>query len=428
MVDGLHRLGHDAVVGGHHQDGHVGNHGAAGPHGGKGFVAGGVQEGDGIALHVHLVGADVLGDAAGFAGHHVGVSDIVQKGGLAVVHVAHNYHHGSPGLQVLLPVLGGVDKALLDGDNHLFFHLTAHLLGDDGGGVEVDNVGEGGHNPVFNEALHHLGPGLFHPGGQLTHTDLVGDEHLGGGLLGNLQLEAAHPVLLLLAALVAEGLAPAALLAAPLVLLLELLLAPPHVLAALVSEVLQPLVILLQVHRRAATGVHHLLGGDAAGRLLDRGLALLLGLGLGRGPGALALSGLGLVLLLPMGSGRTALRLGCGLLFGLGLVVDVGIDLFDGVDLVMLGQILKDNRQLQVGQGLHVVLGGVTVLGQDVHDLLGGQGLPLLGKVLGQLMDGIFNHHRCMHLVSQGLRNLPVRRRPPGPLLADVGRSAREPS
>ena len=80
VVDGLNRLGHDAVVGGHHQDGHIGDRGAAGAHGGEGLVAGGVQEGDGLALHVHLIGADVLGDAAGLARRHVGVADIVQQG------------------------------------------------------------------------------------------------------------------------------------------------------------------------------------------------------------------------------------------------------------------------------------------------------------------------------------------------------------
>ena len=41
VVDGLHGLGHDAVVGGHHQDGDIGDHGAPGPHGGEGLVAGG---------------------------------------------------------------------------------------------------------------------------------------------------------------------------------------------------------------------------------------------------------------------------------------------------------------------------------------------------------------------------------------------------
>ena len=37
-----------------------------------------------------LVGADVLGDAAGLAGDHVGVADAVEQLGLAVVDVAHD--------------------------------------------------------------------------------------------------------------------------------------------------------------------------------------------------------------------------------------------------------------------------------------------------------------------------------------------------
>ena len=75
VVDGLHGLGHDAVVRRHHQDGDVRDHGAPGPHGGKRLVARGIQEGDGLAVHLHLIGADVLGDAAGLAGRHGGVAD-----------------------------------------------------------------------------------------------------------------------------------------------------------------------------------------------------------------------------------------------------------------------------------------------------------------------------------------------------------------
>ncbi len=65
VVDGLDRLGHDAVVGGDDQHGDVGDLGAAGAHGREGLVAGRVQEGDLLAVDLHLVGADVLGDAAG---------------------------------------------------------------------------------------------------------------------------------------------------------------------------------------------------------------------------------------------------------------------------------------------------------------------------------------------------------------------------
>ena len=67
----------------------------------------------------------MLGDAARLAGDHVGVADIVQQGGLTVVDVAHDHHHGGAGLKVLLLVLGGVDQLLLDGDHDFLLHLAA---------------------------------------------------------------------------------------------------------------------------------------------------------------------------------------------------------------------------------------------------------------------------------------------------------------
>ena len=380
VVDGLHGLGHDAVVGGHHQDGDIGDHGAPGAHGGKGFVAGGVQEGDGLALHLDLVGADVLGDAAGLARDHIGVADIVQQGGLAVVHVAHDHHHGGAGLQVLGLVLGGVDELLLNGDDDLLLHLAAQLLGDDGGGVEVDDVAERGHNAVFDEALDHLGAGLFHAGGQLAHADLVGDLDHQGVLLGDLGLEAAHLFLLLLPALAAlEAAAPA------LVPALELLLAALHLVGLAGGQLLQPLVVLLQVHVAALAGIHHLFfrhagGGTAGGRLgaLPRRLALRRPLALAGRTGRLLGPALGSRLLLGRGSG--------GLLGRLGLPVDVGVDALDAVHRVVLGQIVEDNGQLAVLQHLHVVLGGLGVFRQDVGDLLGAQ-----VKVLGHLMHAVFD-------------------------------------
>ena len=57
-------------------------------------MAGGIQKRDHIPVHVHSVSADVLGDAAGFFRSDGGLADGVQQGGLAVVHVAHDHHHG----------------------------------------------------------------------------------------------------------------------------------------------------------------------------------------------------------------------------------------------------------------------------------------------------------------------------------------------
>ena len=102
MLDGLHGLRHDAVVGRHHQHHDVGGLGAARAHGGEGRVAGRVQEGDDALARLHLVGADVLGDAAGLPGRHLGAADVIEERGLAVIDVAHDRDHRRARLEVRL--------------------------------------------------------------------------------------------------------------------------------------------------------------------------------------------------------------------------------------------------------------------------------------------------------------------------------------
>jgi hypothetical protein len=68
VVDRLDRLRHHAVVGRDHQNGDVGRLRATGAHCGEGGVAGRVDEGDLLTVLLDLIGADVLGDAARFAG------------------------------------------------------------------------------------------------------------------------------------------------------------------------------------------------------------------------------------------------------------------------------------------------------------------------------------------------------------------------
>ncbi len=114
VVDRLDGLRHHAVVGGHDDHRDVGDLGAAGAHGREGLVAGGVEEGDRVVVVVDLVGADVLGDAAGLAGRHLGLADRVEQRGLAVVDVAHDRDHGRALDQLLVGVLvGGLGLGLL---------------------------------------------------------------------------------------------------------------------------------------------------------------------------------------------------------------------------------------------------------------------------------------------------------------------------
>jgi hypothetical protein len=133
VVDGLKRLRHDAVVGGDHDDHDVGDLGAAGTHAGKGFVTRRIEEDDLAAGsrraflgELHLVSADVLGDAAGFAGCDVGFANGVEQRGLAVIDVAHDGDHGRTGNFELAGVFGF--ENLFDGlVGDLFF------VADDGG-------------------------------------------------------------------------------------------------------------------------------------------------------------------------------------------------------------------------------------------------------------------------------------------------------
>src|SRR5699024_7933104 len=158
VVERLDRLGHHAVVRGDHQDRDVGDVRTAGTHGGERLVTRGVDEGQRtlllLVLDLHLVGADVLGDAAGLPGADLRLPDRVQQAGLAVVDVAHDGHDGRSRQAVLVVLLGELGVAIdvevpqllallvLRGDD---LDLVAQLLAQQAEGVLVQRLGRGGH-------------------------------------------------------------------------------------------------------------------------------------------------------------------------------------------------------------------------------------------------------------------------------------------
>ncbi|SKY18313.1 Uncharacterised protein [Mycobacteroides abscessus subsp. abscessus] len=109
VVHGLHRLRHDAVVGGDHEDRDVGRLGTTGTHGGERLVTRGVDERDqsivAVEVRIHLVGTDVLGDATGLALTHVLLTDGVEQAGLAVVDVTHDGDHRRTLFEILFAAL-----------------------------------------------------------------------------------------------------------------------------------------------------------------------------------------------------------------------------------------------------------------------------------------------------------------------------------
>ena len=366
MVNGFYRLGHDAVVGSHHQNGNVGTHGAPGPHGGKGGVAGGIQEGDEILPHPHGVCANVLGNPAGLTGNHIGFPDGVQQAGFAMVYVAHDHHHRAAGLQLLGGVHMVVNELLFNGDGDLPFYPAAHLRGHKLCGVKVNVLIDGGHYPIFQQGFDDLRRRLLHPAGQFAYRDLIRDFYRQGRFLNHFQAQAAH--FLLLFAFGFAALELAALFVALGLPTADFLLAAGEVLHPLGYQGIHPVVKPLGIHPDGG-GIHHP-ALPAALRLLGSGGAFCR-----LGFGGLPLSGFGLRLaglILPggrlLGPGGLA---GVPGRFRLGLLGG-GKHLLQGSNLVVLGNMVKKCVQLLVGEHLAVTSGPFRILAHNIGHFFGG--------------------------------------------------------
>ena len=212
---------HHAVVGGDDEDGDVGRLGAAGAHGGERLVARRVEEGDLAALRVDLVGADVLGDAAGLALGDVGRADRVEQLGLAVVDVAHDRHHRRPrrgrwGRCRPRPA-GSRSRRSPVGTTSGTCSLVSQpsAVATRCGGVEVDLLVDVGHDADLHQFLDDLDAGCLQIFGQFGHRhhrrqrDRFADDRRGGAADGDGAGTPAASALARLAPPAAAGAAPA---------------------------------------------------------------------------------------------------------------------------------------------------------------------------------------------------------------------------
>ena len=179
VVDGLHGLRHDAVVGGYDQHGDVRHLGAAGAQGGERLVAGRVEERDPPAVVVDLVGADVLRDAAGLGLDDRALADRVEERRLAVVDVAHDRDHGRPGRQIVGVVLVDLGLELLL-VGVLDLDLPLRLGGDEHDRLVGERLRDGDHLADVHHDLDDLGHRDAERRGQLldgrarVHLDWAG--------------------------------------------------------------------------------------------------------------------------------------------------------------------------------------------------------------------------------------------------------------
>ena len=390
VVDRLDRLRHDAIIGRDDEDGDIRDHGAAGTHGRERLMARGIEEGDRLAVDHDAVSADVLRDAAGLTGRDVRAADAVEQAGLAVVDVAHDHHDRGARDEFVLAVLAVVDQALFDRHDDLVLDLAAELHGHERGGIVINGIGQRRHDAHLHETAHDLGTGLLHAGGELADGDRVRDLDLELLLFCDLQLQLLHLVALLLAALGAGG----RILRTLTVAVLDLLLAAALILRALGHEIVQTLVVLGQVRRRAA-GIDDAALGHLT-RLVRLVVLLRLVLLLRLGSLLRLLCGCGFAL------GRSALRgRGC-LRLGLRLVRHF-VELLQAGRLMVLREILKDVVELVVLQHLHMIFRSGGIIRQDLRDLLRGH-----AEILRHLMHSVFNQSAHTRFLLLPLRPPPV--------------------
>jgi hypothetical protein len=155
---------------GHDQDDDVGHLGAAGAHQRECFVTRGVEKHDAAAVaHVDVVGADVLGDAAGLALGDLRLPDRVEQRRLAMVDVTHDRHDRGARSDVfwLRLVAFGRHELLFEAP-HL--DLGTELARDVLGRVHVHRAVDGHHHATHQQ----LGQDVLHADVELVSQVLDG--------------------------------------------------------------------------------------------------------------------------------------------------------------------------------------------------------------------------------------------------------------
>ena len=187
MVDGFDGLRHHIIVGRHNNNGDVGNLRTAGTHGGKCFVARGIEEGDFAAIfEFNIVGPDMLGNTARFAGNYIGFTDVVEQRCFTVVDMAHHRHDRRAREQVFGAVFFFLNGFLNFDRNK--FDFVAKFIGHYRHGFGIKPLVDRNEHPQRHTGTNNLGWIYIHHGGQFAYGNELGylDNifvHLGTGTL-----------------------------------------------------------------------------------------------------------------------------------------------------------------------------------------------------------------------------------------------------
>ena len=154
MVDRLHGLGHNPVIRSNHQDNHISDLSASGPHCRKCLVTGCVQKGDLPFRQCDLVGPDMLSNPSMFSGNKVALADGIEQQGLPVIHMPHHCNYRRPWKEFRLIILFLSEDFFSFQGNDLC--LFAEGFRNGYSSIGIDDLIYGSHNPCLHQPFYYL--------------------------------------------------------------------------------------------------------------------------------------------------------------------------------------------------------------------------------------------------------------------------------
>ena len=105
MVNSFLSLWHYIIIGRYNNNNYVRYFGSTGTHGSESFVPRCVKEGNlATVFQCHVVGTDVLCDAACLTCNNVGLSDVVQQRSLTMIHMSHYRNNRRTWLEIFFSI------------------------------------------------------------------------------------------------------------------------------------------------------------------------------------------------------------------------------------------------------------------------------------------------------------------------------------
>ncbi len=171
MMDCLNRLRHDTIIRSNDQNRDICCHGTAGTHCRKSLMAGRIQKGNHSSVHIHLIGTNMLRNAAGFTFCDIGMTNSIQQTGFTMVNMTHDHDNRRTRDQVFLFVITVVNNLFFNGDLDFFFHFGVKLHSHQGSRVKINLIIDGSKNTICHQFFDNFSNCCFQTGRQFTDRD-----------------------------------------------------------------------------------------------------------------------------------------------------------------------------------------------------------------------------------------------------------------